>query len=596
MKNQNPFSHEKQGIAGPTWIIAAIFSIILIIVSLDNIISRAGWGPDDQLRMVQLRDFLNGQGWFDWTQYRMNAPDGAPMHWSRVIELPLALLITIFSPIFGQDIAEMIAGTIIPLSGLAITSYMIGRISLLLWNRQAAIFAILLTWLNPSISFQFRPMRIDHHGWQIVLATLALWTMFWPSKKWAGIILGSALALWLHISLEGLPLTAAFFIILGWRWIIGKAHGQRLIWTILSFTLSTLFLYVATQGIPSAISIYCDSISPPYLTAIAAAAVIMLVGINSTPQRRWMRLIIAGSAGAVAAAILITMAPQCTGGAFAQLDPLVRDYWYVNISEGQPIWTQSLQASVMVVTLPLIAIIALMIFSRKYPRNIRSRFYLLGFFIVYSTILSLLVFRTVTVANAYSVTLIAILLAQIWNHYRRAPNPIQRMSLIVAMFIIAIAGPILSTIVGIFGPSNAISKQQENSADETAVICASPAGLAALKQINTPANILAPFNLSPMILLSTKHNVLASSHHRNEAAMRDQIDSMIGTSDNAKSIIERRNITHIAMCTDDPEWGRYVSKHPNSFASALLADKAPNWLVKKRIKGHLLVWQVAPRP
>jgi asparagine N-glycosylation enzyme membrane subunit Stt3 len=274
MKSRNPFDDKSAGIAGPLWIIAAIFSFLFIFGCLETIQSRAGWGPDDQLRMVQIRDFLNGQSWFDWTQYRMNAPDGAPMHWSRLIELPIAFLILIFTPIFGQDIAEMIAGTAIPLIGLALTSYMIGRVALSLWNRQAAIFAIIMTWINPAIAFQFRPMRIDHHGWQIMLASLALWSMFWPSKKRGGIALGAALAFWLHISLEGLPITAAFFILLGWRWIIEKAHGQRLIWTITSFTIVSFALYIVTQGLPVGAASYCDSISPPYLAATATAAAI----------------------------------------------------------------------------------------------------------------------------------------------------------------------------------------------------------------------------------------------------------------------------------------------------------------------------------
>ncbi len=596
MPYKSQFDRSDTSIAWPLAWVTLIFSAIYIFISLDNITSRAGWGPDDQLRMVQLRDFLNGQSWFDWTQYRMNTPDGAPMHWSRLIELPLALLILILSPIFGQNIAEMIAGTLIPLSGLALTSYMIGRICLTLWNKQAAIFAIILTWFNPAISFQFRPMRIDHHGWQIALATLALWTMFWPSKKWGGIILGAALATWLHISLEGLPLTAAFFVILGWRWIIKKAHGQRLIWTIISFTISSFFLYFATQGLTSSILVYCDSISAPHLAAITSAAIIMLIALNSTPKRRWMRLIAASVAGGSALAILVTLAPQCTGGAFAQLDPLVHDYWYINIREGLPIWDQLLQGVIMVIALPVIAVIALVLFVPKFANNIRIRLYLLGFFIIYSTLLSLLVFRTITVASAYAIPLVAILLAEIWSRYKRSPNSIQRIMLIVSIFIIAMAGPLLNSITRIVIPQQESEEEQIITSTKPPIVCASPKGLEELKQIKAPANIIAPFNLSPLILLSSDHYVLASSHHRNHMAMRDQIAAMIGSSDEANIIIKARNITHIVMCKDDEEWGNYINKHPDSFAASLIEGTHPKWLVKNPTKGHLLIWQVAIRP
>jgi hypothetical protein len=170
-------------------------SVVLIFTGWDNIITRSGWDPDDQLRMVQLRDFLNGQSWFDITQYRMNAPAGAPMHWSRFVELPLALVILLASPLFGQPIAEMLAGTLIPLLGLGLTALLLGQIATQLAGRNAGIVAVVLTFLSPDIIPQFRPMRIDHHGWQILMACLALrpfsglkknaaelyWGWRWPS-------------------------------------------------------------------------------------------------------------------------------------------------------------------------------------------------------------------------------------------------------------------------------------------------------------------------------------------------------------------------------------------------------------------------------
>ena len=78
-------------------------------------------------------------------------------------------------------------------------------------------------------------MRIDHHGWQIVFSLVALWTMLWPDKKRGGIALGVALAIWLSISLEGLPLSIAFVALLAWRWIISLDEGVRLFWTLAGF-------------------------------------------------------------------------------------------------------------------------------------------------------------------------------------------------------------------------------------------------------------------------------------------------------------------------------------------------------------------------
>jgi hypothetical protein len=59
----------------------------------------AGWraeeslSTDDAMRLVQVRDLLAGQNWFDPVQHRLAPPDGVIMHWSRLIDLPIAILI-----------------------------------------------------------------------------------------------------------------------------------------------------------------------------------------------------------------------------------------------------------------------------------------------------------------------------------------------------------------------------------------------------------------------------------------------------------------------------------------------------------------------
>ena len=45
---------------------------------------------DDNMRMMQVRGLLDGQGWYDLSQYRLNPPVGADIHWSRLVDLPIA--------------------------------------------------------------------------------------------------------------------------------------------------------------------------------------------------------------------------------------------------------------------------------------------------------------------------------------------------------------------------------------------------------------------------------------------------------------------------------------------------------------------------
>jgi hypothetical protein len=202
-------------------------SALLVWFSWDHILTREGWDPDDQLRMVQLRDFLGGQSWFDTTQYRMNAPDGAPMHWSRLIELPLAVLILIFTPLLGAAGAEMLAGTLVPLLSLGGIAALLAGVGTKIGGRAVGILAFWLALIAPALLLQLRPMRIDHHGWQIFCAVLGFATLYWQDRRNAGLVLGAALAVWAHISLEGMPMTAAFFLFLGWQWAMGTEDGKE---------------------------------------------------------------------------------------------------------------------------------------------------------------------------------------------------------------------------------------------------------------------------------------------------------------------------------------------------------------------------------
>src|SRR5215211_7332236 len=70
---------------------------------------------DDNMRMMQVRGLLHGQGWFDLRQHRLNAPVGANIHWSRLVDLPIAGIILILRPLIGGAAAERWAVGIAPL-------------------------------------------------------------------------------------------------------------------------------------------------------------------------------------------------------------------------------------------------------------------------------------------------------------------------------------------------------------------------------------------------------------------------------------------------------------------------------------------------
>jgi hypothetical protein len=70
---------------------------------------------DDAMRLVQVRDLLNGQGWFDLVVHRLNPPDAVLSHWSRVIDVPLAGMILFFSLFTSRESAETLTRLAFPL-------------------------------------------------------------------------------------------------------------------------------------------------------------------------------------------------------------------------------------------------------------------------------------------------------------------------------------------------------------------------------------------------------------------------------------------------------------------------------------------------
>jgi hypothetical protein len=574
----------------PIWLLGCL---LLIAISWNQITGLAGWDPDDQLRLVQLRDLLGGQSWFESNQYRLNAPFGTTMHWSRITELPLALIVLLLSPIFGPAIAEMIAGTVIPLLLLGTTGWLLADIARRIGNGNAAPVAMILCLLTATTLAQMMPMRIDHHGWQIMLASLSLWTIFRPNKRNNGIWLGSAMALWLHISLEGAPLAAAFFAYLGWRWIFHKAHGERLLWTILSFLTASLLLFFATAPNGFSAPIWCDAISASHLAAIGAASAIMLPAIILRPKSQSARFVAAVAAGAAAFGCLLCFAPTCASGAFAEMHPLVRDYWYVNVTEGLPIWQQGSISKISWLMPAIMGLVAIFVMRIKQPSAQREPTVVLAFFQIFSLLVALLVFRAAAVACAFAIPLLANWLTGMIEKYRSTRLPIAKVKLAFSMLAIAMAGPILANVGNVvFRIASSPIEQASAQGEVINKLCQSPASAASLSAL-PKSNIVATFDMGPAILLTTQHSILASSHHRNVDGMRDQIMLFRSSPEVAEKIIRKRGIGYLAICPDEAEMRQYVLRDPRGLWAQMANGKVPAWLQPMDdIGNEIKLWKV----
>ena len=199
---------------------------------------------DDAMRLVQVRDFLAGQGWFDLTQYRLDPPDGVDMHWSRLIDLPIALLIRL-ARWLAPSAGRALGATVWPAGLLLALLFGAVRLARELAGDAAARLALIFAALMAPVLQHFRPGAIDHHNVQLVLMLWSLALLVRERPRDAALA-GTMCALSLAIGQEMAPVIAGLRGLVALRWIMRGDESRTAAAFGMSFAAATLVLFVAT--------------------------------------------------------------------------------------------------------------------------------------------------------------------------------------------------------------------------------------------------------------------------------------------------------------------------------------------------------------
>ena len=550
-------------------------------------------GPDDSLRLAQVRDLLARQGWYDLHQYRMTPPEGTLMHWSRLVDAPIAGIIWFFSLFFSDALAERIALAIVPLLVLLLIMVAIGRLAWRVFDTQIAIFTCLVLAALPPIVMQTQPLRIDHHGWQIFVVALAAWAISWRSPAKGGAVAGAAMGLGMMISLETLPMSAAFAAILGLRWLRSDKERWWLVSYMQALAGSMALGFVATRGLVD-LAQHCDVISPTHLglfliTALSTGA---FAAVRSMPRVALVAgMALAGGAGV---GFMAWSAPQCIGNPFTDLDPLVRLYWYDRVHEGLPVWHDYIEkwlpAFIQVFTALLVSL-RLAMKSRDWTRVWWLEYsFLLGFAIIGG----LLTMRSIAFASVLSAIPLAWLLQRIFQFWRSSSDLKPKLVSALAIYAIFLSsGPIeflrdqIAPVTTVGGVTISIRESK----------CEIRKHGSLLNQLE-PSTVFAPLDIGPALLLNSHHGVVASGHHRSQQAMRDVILAFTSTPQLARPIMQSRGADYVVASVDRMEASNLsAAGGPDSLMRQLIGGNEPDWLVPVEVGGPetLKVWQfIAP--
>jgi hypothetical protein len=555
----------------PVGLAFATVAVLLIVTNLTALQQARFPDPDDILRMIQVRDLLAGQGWFDLAQHRVDAPHGGvPMHWSRLVDIPLAATILVLAPFLGQANAEVAAIVLVPLLTMGLALLLAGRIAWRYLRGDAVLFACLALAMSVPVVHQLRPLRVDHHGWQIVLALVAANGLTARNPRLGGWIIGLALAAWLTISIEALPLAAVFAGVLVLRWL---RDGTRtwLLHTMLALASGSALFYLATRGLAD-LANHCDAVSPVHLAIFGWGA--LGIAALAFAGRRALAIELGGFAvvGGGALAILYSAAPACTGGGFSELDPLVRAFWYENVAEGLPVWRQK-PADILQLLIPAgIALQAAVRLGRRGSEAERPFWTDYAVLLAGAIAISLLVARAGAVAAALAAAPLGWQIAEWYRAAKRLERPGRRAALLAAMAL-ALVPAMPFTLFKLVAPARAAGIAPAAHASSCDIRKWGPQ----LRRLGS-AEVLAPLDIGPGLLYESRLEVFATGHHRGNLAMRETITLFLGSSESARQALLARGTDHVAVCTDLSEPAGYARVAPEGFAAQLIDGKAPGWL------------------
>ena len=539
----------------PVLCVAAITAIILAVLHLLNGTDYVGRDNDDVMRLVQIRDLMAGQNWFDLTQYRLGLEGGTLMHWSRLIDVPIANLIGLFSLFLDSRQAEAAALFVWPLMMLVPLFAGAAYAAKHLGGRHAMIVSLLLTALFAITQQRFRPGAIDHHNVQLALMMLVLAgvTDARFSRVWFAIA-GLCAALAVAIGAETAPLVGVSCIAVALLWAF---RGQKVSRAVQAFGLAfsgtltaCFYLLVAPSNYQQAA---CDSFSAGfYFLGTLGGGVLFLLPALSGNRGRSARYIALGGAGLLLAVATVLTAPHCLQSPLADLDPLLKTMWLDKVTEAQSIlsqWRFKPETIGGHFAVPLIALAVCGWQITHSPK--RAQYIILTAVIAVAFAISLVQVRGSVFANLLAIIPLAALIGEKRAALHADPKPGAGLALqFVALTVVSVQ--IVWSLGGLLISGAEAADQAGTVETELVEECGTSTSLAQLAS-EPPGVVSSVTNLGAEILRFTPHRVLSAPYHRNQGGMLTQLHIAMATEAEAEAFLRGAGVTLVAFCRSDPE-------------------------------------------
>ncbi len=547
---------------------------------------------DDAMRLAQTRAWLNGQGWFDLRAHLLGPAPGTLMHWSRLVDVPIGLLLRLFGLAFSPDTAERLTRITLPLALYALLLVICLDIVRRLLGPAAVLIAAIGLALSGAAEQYFQAGRLDHDHIAIVLmvATLALQLRAFDAEAhlaaWGA---GFLAALQLAVSLETLPFVMVSLAALPLAYLVlGAPIASNLRRFSVALMLGLALGFLATVPVSRYFVAACDDYSVAHLVPglLGAGLCLGLAGYAPEP-RAWLRRAMAGlGCGAAVIASVGLLFPQCLGSPLDGMDPFLRHIWLPYVSEARPflvLLQKSPHQAAIYIPPVLLGFSGAVWAAVRFEGTDRLRWVIISLMIATGIAITFWASRGIGEVMPLAMLGFTALLTPLAERLIASGKAMAGV-LVIALcltgcpMIYALAWPATPKLASLRRAARAAAC---DNAEAFTAIAALPRG-----------TILTPFDIGAMFLARTKDRIIAAPFHRDAFGMKASLAAFRATPDVAKVIVATTGANYLAYCPGTTDIRFSGKGAPASLASQLEAGNVPSWLTPLRLATPFRVFRI----
>jgi len=533
---------------------------------------------DDQMRLIEVRDWLAGQSWWDTRQYRVLPPEGISIHWSRYIDVGIGAILLGARAVLPVAQAELATVILWPSILASLMVLVLANGSSRLFGPAAALGALAVFFGWSKLGGEFVPARIDHHNVQILCATAIFYLSILPGRpRMLGALAGAVAALSLAIGLEMLPYLATIWGLMALRHAFGEPQsGDRLIGFGAAITLVAPLLMAGQTPMAAWGTPWCDVLATPVMALglVGVAATLTPVLAERALPGPLPRIVVLLAITALGIWLAYPLLGQCLAGPYSAVSPEVRSIIENDITEAQSVWSLLVKNPVLpgrILLPPMVisGLAAIAVWQLRGRITPLQRTALVQAFVVAGVGLgfALLQIRATNLMTP-AIPLLGGFLVHAFTFipresWRRLPAAVV---LVLALPTVVERGTSWLALQATAHGSTEVARVPAEPVER----CRNDAAMAEIASL--PQSVLfTTLNLGPVILTYTQQSVTSAAYHRNPDAIWNGVGAF-ESRETLQKALAAANADYLVLCARDTRQRGYP------LIKSLLAGPLPSWL------------------